>query len=143
MDNTTYNIPPCYYRISVKALIHNNEGKFLLVKEENWLWELPWWWVEYGENLQECLKREIIEEMWLETTYIADEPSYFFTSTNLKWRNIANALYETKVSHYDFKSSEECIAIWFFTLEEAQELETYPNIQEFLKHYNPDNHVHP
>ncbi len=48
----------------------------------------------------------------------------------------------TKVENYDFLPSEECIEIWFFTLEEAKNLDTYPNIQEFLKHYNPENHVH-
>jgi 8-oxo-dGTP diphosphatase len=137
-----YPIPPCYYRVSVKALIHNDTWRFLLVKEENWLWELPGGWVDYEENIRECLQREIEEEMWLETIFIAKEPSYFFTSTNLKWRNIANALYETKVKDYNFKPSEECIEIWFFTIEEASKLKTFPNIQEFLKHYNPKNHVH-
>ncbi len=135
-------IPPCFYRISVKAIIHNDEGKFLLVKEENWLWQLPWWWVDYGENLQECLKREIREEMGLEVTFIADVPSYFYTSTNLKWWNIANALYETKVRNFEFMPSKECIEIWFFTFEEAKTLKTWPNIQEFLKHYRPENHLH-
>ena len=137
-----YNIPPCFYRLSVKALIHNDEWKFLLVKEENNLWEFPGGWVDYWEDLQECLKREVREEMWLETIFIAEEPSYFFTSTNLKWWNIANVLYGTKLKDFDFTPSEECREIWFFTLEEAKKLETYPNIQEFLKLYNPKNHVH-
>ena len=138
-----WNIPPCFYRVSVKALIHNNEWRFLLIKEENNLWELPGGWVDYGEDLRECLKREILEEMWLETTYISDEPYYFFTSTSLnKSKNIVNALYETKVKDYNFTPSEECKEIWFFTPEEAKKLQTYPNIQEFLKHYNPQNHLH-
>lgn len=38
MDNP---VPNCFYRISVKALILNDEGKFLLTKEDNGLWELP------------------------------------------------------------------------------------------------------
>lgn len=135
-----YTIPSCFYRLSVKALVHEGE-RFLLVKEENDLWELPWWWVEFGEDLRECLKREIQEEMWLDTTYIAMEPCYFFTSISLKWVNIVNALYETKLAHLNFIPSEECVEIWFFTLEEAKKLKTYPNIQEFLKHYNPRNHT--
>ncbi len=135
-----YTIPPCFYRLSVKALIHNDEWSFLLVKEENELWELPGGWVDYGENLQECLKREIKEEMWLEVVSISQVPSYFYTSTNLKWWNIANVLYETRVNDFEFTSSEECMEIGFFTLEEAKKLKTYPNIQEFLKHYNQKNH---
>lgn len=34
------NIPPCFYRISTKALIKNGE-KILLCKEDNNLWEFP------------------------------------------------------------------------------------------------------
>ncbi len=135
-------MPPCYYRISVKALIHNNEWKFLLVKEENWLWELPGGGVEYGEDLEECLRREILEEMWLSVLSVQEQPSYFFTTTNLKKMNIANILYETTLENYDFIPSEECIEIWFFSHEEAKKLETYPNIQTFLQYYNPKNHVH-
>lgn len=134
------SIPPCHYRISVKALIHNEEWKFLLIQEENELWELPGGWLDYGEDPKNCLKREIREEMWLITLWIATEPSYFYTTKSLKWRNIANVLYEVEVENYDFVPSEECRAIWFFTLEEARNLQTYPNIQEFLKHYNPRIH---
>lgn len=135
-------VPPCFYRLSVKALIHDDEWRFLLVKEDNWLWELPWWGIDHGENLQKCLKREIQEEMWLEAVTIDIKPSYFFTSTNRKWFPIANVLFETTLKNLDFTPSEECVEIWFFTLEEARKLETYPNIQEFLKLYNPTNHVH-
>lgn len=35
------NISPCFYRISIKALILNEEKKFLLVKNENGIWEYP------------------------------------------------------------------------------------------------------
>ncbi|GAB0174822.1 MAG: hypothetical protein HHAS10_07010 [Candidatus Altimarinota bacterium] len=138
-----YNIPPCFYRLSVKALIHNSDGKFLLIKEENGLWELPGGGLDYGEELQECLRREIYEEMGLETVKIASEPCYFYTSTNLsKSKHIVNALYETSVKNLEFTPSEECVEIGFFTLQEASTLDTYPNIKEFLKHYNPSRHVH-
>ena len=30
-----HSIPPCFYRISIKALILDESGKFLLMKEEN------------------------------------------------------------------------------------------------------------
>ena len=139
MKNT---IPPCFYRVSVKALIHNAEWKFLLTKEDNWLWEMPWGWIDYGEDVRECLKREIKEEMGLNALSIAENPWYFYLSTGLKQLNIANVLYETIVEDYDFIPSDECVEIGFFTLEEAKKLETFPNIQEFLKHYNPANHVH-
>ena len=35
------HIPDCFYRIAVKALILNEEGKFLLTKEDTGLWNIP------------------------------------------------------------------------------------------------------
>jgi 8-oxo-dGTP diphosphatase len=140
MENA--NIPPCFYRVSVKALVHNSEWKFLLTKEDNGLWEMPGGWVDHGEDPRECLMREVHEEMWLEVTSMAEQPSYFFTSTSRKGVNIANVLYATTLKDLNFTPSDECVAIWFFTLNEAKNLETFPNIQSFLKVYNPANHVH-
>lgn len=136
------SIPPCFYRISVKALIHNDEGKFLLVKEDNGLWELSGGWVDYGEDPRECLIREVYEEMWLKVTFIAEQPSYFFTSKSRRGVDIANVLYEARVENFDFTPSSECVEIWFFTVEEAKRLETFPNVQKFLSIYNPNLHVH-
>ena len=73
---------------------------------------------------------------------MAEQPSYFFTSTNRKGVNIVNVLYETTLKDLNFTPSEECVEIGFFTLDEAKTLETFPNIQSFLKIYNPANHVH-
>ena len=137
-----HTIPPCFYRLSVKALIHNKEWKFLLIKERNNLWELPGGWVDYREDIKDCLRREVKEEMWLKVISVWQRPEYFYTSKNLKWYHISNVLYETEVENYNFIPSEECIEIGFFNLTEAKKLETYPNIQEFLKYYNPENHVH-
>lgn len=41
MADIPLNIPNCFYRVSVKALITNNEGKFLLIRENVGKWELP------------------------------------------------------------------------------------------------------
>lgn len=73
--------------------------------------------------------------MGLKVMSIADNPSYFFTSTNLKKIHIANVLYKTTVENLDFTPSNECVELRFFTVEEAKKEQTYPNIQEFLKLY--------
>lgn len=56
-------IPNCFYRISIKALILDEEKRFLLVKEDNGLWELPGGGLDFKENPQEGIKREMKEEM--------------------------------------------------------------------------------
>ena len=121
----------CFYRISVKALISNEEWKVLLCKESSWKWDFPWGWLDHWENSIICLERELKEEMWLESTFISQNPKYFITahkpeSKTRPW--IANIFYEVKVKNLDFISSDECVEIWFFSFEEIKKLDILPNV---------------
>jgi 8-oxo-dGTP pyrophosphatase MutT (NUDIX family) len=58
------NIPDCFYRISIKALVLDKDGKFLLCREDDGRWEFPGGGYEYAEMTpQKCIVREIKEEM--------------------------------------------------------------------------------
>jgi 8-oxo-dGTP pyrophosphatase MutT (NUDIX family) len=131
-------IPDCFYRISIKALVLNDEWKFLLCREDDGRWEFPGGGYEYGEiTPQECIIREIAEEMWLEVTSIEEYPSYFVTAKHAKrWYHFANVFYKTKLKNLDITRSDECEEVSFFTAEEAMKLELFPNVQEFCKQYN-------
>lgn len=70
---------------SVKALLKNN-GKYLIIKEDlhkGAVWDLPGGKIEYGEDPEEALHREVKEELDLE---IQIEKSvgvwYFFSQTH-------------------------------------------------------------
>ena len=54
------------------------------------------------------------------------------------WKSIV--LYETKVKDLNFKPSDECVELRFFTKEEALKENIYPIVKEFLEEYNPGNH---
>ena len=135
-------IPNWFYRISAKALVLNEDKKFLLVREEKW-WELPWWWLEYWETPQEWIKRELLEEMWINVKNVKDMPSYFITAKKDNWIWIANAIYETQIDISEinnFNSSDECLEVRFFDINEAHNEILFPNVMKFLKHFNPSNH---
>lgn len=70
-------IPNCFYRIGIKALIINDKKDFLLAKDENGLWDIPGGGLEFNESPHEALKRELFEETGLEVSFIAENPSYF------------------------------------------------------------------
>lgn len=135
-------IPNWFYRISAKALVLNENKKFLLVKEEKW-WELPWWWLEYWESPQDWIKRELNEEMWINVINVEKNPSYFITAQKDNWIWIANAIYKTQVNIneiHNFKPSDECLEVRFFDINEAQNEKLFPNVREFIKHFNPLDH---
>ena len=57
------------FKIYTRAIITDSDGKILLLKKNSsqkyWAWNflLPWWTLEFWENLENALIREIIEEV--------------------------------------------------------------------------------
>lgn len=135
-------IPPCFYRVSIKALILDGEGKFLLCKEKSGIWDLPWGGLDEWENIRDWLKREIQEEMWLDVLKSKDQPCYFLKFTGKNGKEKINVIYETQIKNLDFIPSDECMEIWFFNMKDINTIEVFPNVTEFTKIYNPKNHVH-
>lgn len=135
-------IPECFYRISVKALVLNEtRDKFLIAKEENGRWELLGGGLDWGVLPQEDLKREIKEETGLETTWIADNPSYFLTDKrDTDGLMIANVLYETTLRDLNFTPSDECVELRFVDLEDCRDLDVFPNTLQFAKMFDSEKH---
>ena len=131
-------IPECFYRISIKALICDAEWKFMLIQERDGKRELPWWGLDHGELPAAWLAREIREEMRLEVDRVAEEPLCMTTHTIRYESGIArraDIVYETSVVHDAFTPSDECLAIKYFSLAEAREIDVYPSTTKFLDAY--------
>lgn len=134
------NIPDCFYRISIKALILDEEKRFLLTLEDNGKWELPGGGLDFGEKPLECLAREIKEEMGLEVTHINERPSYVLTLQHSSGVWICHILHEVRVKDLNFTPSAECVEPRFFTKNEALKENLFSNVVEFVRVYNPDKH---
>jgi ADP-ribose pyrophosphatase YjhB (NUDIX family) len=136
-------IPRCFYRVSIKALVLNEtKDKFLLCRESDGRWELPGGGLEWGTTPQEDLPRELMEEMGLKATWIADNPCYLLTaqSTHEPIIQIVNVLYETKLEHFDFTPSDECMEIRFVNDEDILYLQTFEGPQKLDKMFDSKNH---
>lgn len=121
-------IPDCFYRVSVKALILNDaRDKFLIARESIGFWGLPGGGLEWGASPQEDLAREIAEEMGLPVASVAANPSYFVTEQQVKNPNIkiANIIYETTLENFDFTPSDECLEIRFVNQENLDNLPVF------------------
>lgn len=130
-----HEIPNCYYRVSIKALIYNDEGKFLLVKEAKGVWEFPGGGLDFGEEAHAGLRREINEEMNLEIETISEHPTHFLTFKNRIGVWVSNVFYKVTLKSLDFTPTDECVEIKFFNKEEvlADAPHMLPNVLEFVK----------
>lgn len=123
-----------YYRVSVKGIVIDDNGRILLSREDNGMWEMLGGGLDHNEDPIDCLKREIHEETGLVVTDISERPLYFITSPRANADTfIANVIYEIKLKDYDFTPSDECQELRFFSTEEMHEVDLFPNVQKLLE----------
>lgn len=53
------------HKIKVRGVIIREDKIFLVREIKKHFFYLPWWTLENRESLQDCLKREIYEELWV------------------------------------------------------------------------------
>ncbi len=134
---------PAFYRISIKALVKDEQGRILLARETSGKWDLLGGGLDHGEEPLVGLRRELQEEAGLTAVTIAPSPTYFLTAVNeQKGSHIANVLYEVTLENLDFVPSDECQELRFFTPEQIQPLDLHANGQEFARLLNIDKNKH-
>ena len=120
----------CLYRVSIKALVFNENREILLCQEKNGKWDLPGGGIDHGETPQEALKREVMEEMGVEVSEVSDSPCMFLSVLTDLGFWAANILFQAKIKSLNITPSEECQKVGFYSLEAIAHLNTYPNIQK-------------
>ena len=118
-----------YIGVGVGAAIFNNKGKLFLTlrgkkaKNERGTWEIPGGSVEFGETLEDALKREIKEEYGIdiEIVELLGVCSHIIVGEHQHW---VSPTYICKITHGEPKilEPEKCDAIGWFTREEAAKL---------------------
>lgn len=63
--------PDAFYRVSLKAIIRNDAGEVLVVKENGSKWTLPGGGMDHGETTHDALKRELFEEALITSDFKA------------------------------------------------------------------------
>jgi 8-oxo-dGTP diphosphatase len=128
----------CFYRLSVKALIIDDTGKFLLARESDGTWDLLGGGLNHDEHPVTALQREISEETGLVVTSVSSSPKYFVTAKRPEHGIfIANVLYEATLKDLGFTPSDECEELRYFSVEEARHVKLLPNVTNFLEIYLP------
>jgi 8-oxo-dGTP pyrophosphatase MutT (NUDIX family) len=122
----------CFYRVSIKAVIHDQQGKILVVREKNNPnWNLPGGGMDYGESEYKALQRELLEEI----NYTGDfaytplgiRPMYLeaFESWQL-W-----VVYKVTPENFNFSPGEDANEIAFMDIKEFKE--SRPHVYAFAR----------
>lgn len=129
--------PNSYYRVSIKAVITKG-NKVLLLQESDGRWELPGGGLEYNETPQQCLKREIKEELGVAVSSIKAQPDYIWSQeVEKKGEKLQRffVAYKIELKSAKFKQTEEAITAGYFSKAEMKKLKLHPNIKKFIRLY--------
>lgn len=136
--------PESFHRVTVKALVVKDD-KILLIKESPELsgeWELPGGGLDFGEEIHEGLKREVEEEMGVKVKSIEDRPMYVWTwrfenKRGMDWYYSLVVGYKVEFESLDFKTTEECEEIGWFSKEELENINLCWQTNGLKKVFNP------
>ena len=115
------------HKVSVAALVTNEEGKILLVNSPWRGWEYPGGLIEPGETFQEALRREIREEAGVEV----EITGFVGICKNIE-KNIVNIDFTCRYISGELTPSEESTEVIWATPKDAMELITFPLTQKRL-----------
>jgi 8-oxo-dGTP diphosphatase len=146
MTEKSKYFPDSFYRVTVKGLFVK-EGKILLLKEPLGLsgqWELPGGGLSFGEDIYAGLKREIEEETGLKIKNISERPLYVWTwrfenTKNMDWYYSLVLAYRIDLESLDFKATDECEDIGFFSPKELNDIHLCQQTNGLKKIFNPND----
>ena len=109
------------HKVSVAALVTNEEGKILLVNSPWRGWEYPGGLIEPGETFEDALHREVREEAGVEI-----EITGFVGICKNVGLDIVNIDFTAEYAGGELTTSEESTEVGWFTAEEAFRVISFP-----------------
>ncbi len=148
MSSNSNHFPNCFYRVNVKGLFVRG-GKVMLLKEapeKSGMWELPGGGVEFGEKMHDALRREIEEETGLKVKSISRNSVYVWpwkheNARNMEWYYSLVVAFRIELESLDFKATESCEEIGFFSKEELGTIELCGQTNGLLDVFSPGDFI--
>lgn len=98
-----------YYRISLKALVFDDQQRLLVFKDDEGYWEMPGGGWDHEEDYQTCLERELAEEVRAKIINIGPMAFFYRCSSQNGHPKVALA-FPVELASDDFTPADDNIA---------------------------------
>jgi 8-oxo-dGTP diphosphatase len=132
-------MPQKPYALSVKVLIRDGEGQCLLLKRSMsskgnpGKWDLPGGKLDPGENLEQALLREAIEETGLTISLTRVLGA---TESEAPARRVAYLIFEGRIASGQVKLSEEHEDFTWVAVKDIEKVDIAPQFRPLLKAFS-------
>jgi mutator protein MutT len=120
------------YPVSIKGIIVK-KGRILLVKNDRNEWELPGGQIETGESPEQCLKREIREELQIDATVLKIVGTQLFEVIPGRYVFLAVYLCEIPDENAMIELSHEHTEVEWFSPDDLPRAELPKIYREFIE----------
>jgi 8-oxo-dGTP diphosphatase len=130
-----------YYRVSIKALVFNDQNRLLVFQDNNGKYEMPGGGLEHGESLEEGLTRELYEEMRIEPDTIGDIKFVYSSQNDSGVFKLRIAVDVTLKNHKFEPSDDDLVAARFVQRDEFLALPFQGSekaVQDYVEQIWPD-----
>lgn len=121
-----YSIPSTFYRVSLKALVFDDGHRLLALRNDAGSWELPGGGWEHSETLEQCMRREIREELGVEVALIDSATIHpcigHHADGRYPWLKLAMPV---QLASHDFSGEAEMHTTRYVSLDEFRALEMH------------------
>jgi 8-oxo-dGTP pyrophosphatase MutT (NUDIX family) len=106
-----------FYRVTIKALVRDHEGKVLVIENAHGEWEMPGGGWEHDEDFATCLNREIQEELGVGASTIGDI-QFMYKTVSSKGYYVLRIMVTAEFESHDFTMGEGMRSAMFVSKEE-------------------------
>jgi 8-oxo-dGTP pyrophosphatase MutT (NUDIX family) len=102
--------------------------------------------LDFGENIEDAIIREVFEETGIKVKSISQKPIYIWTwkfenKRNIDWYYSLVLCYKVELESFDFKTTDECEDIRFFSKEELSDIELCYQTNGLKNYFNPQDFI--